>query len=215
MYVQIFSHLIRDYWIVISSLSVCTQHNVTCAIYQRHFYASAQSDSSIYHSKSALIKLRYFQPKSSVWWMKSCSWFESRLKVFSSSRNSCWWRNLVWKKNSKLRAKLKPAAMNMTTMVCNHGSLCRISHWMLNCDFLPLPDFPWSKQLAEMQKSIFYIERLRPLQLRTMNLTMSGKDCLLIMPTGGGKSLCFQLPAMVSSGTLLHVLILWYSTPSL
>ncbi|XP_052797318.1 ATP-dependent DNA helicase Q1-like [Mya arenaria] len=66
-------------------------------------------------------------------------------------------------------------------------------------------DFPWSGKLKETLKSVFKIGNLRPMQLQTMNVTMSGKDCILIMPTGGGKSLCFHLPALLSKGVTLVV----------
>ncbi|XP_069133620.1 ATP-dependent DNA helicase Q1-like [Argopecten irradians] len=66
-------------------------------------------------------------------------------------------------------------------------------------------DFQWSQELSEKMKSIFHIKSLRPMQLQTMNVTMSGKDAMLIMPTGGGKSLCFQLPALLSKGVTLVV----------
>ncbi|OWF37321.1 ATP-dependent DNA helicase Q1-like isoform X2 [Mizuhopecten yessoensis] len=66
-------------------------------------------------------------------------------------------------------------------------------------------DFSWNKELQEKMKSIFKITCLRPMQLHTMNVTMSGKDAMLIMPTGGGKSLCFQLPALLSKGVTLVV----------
>lgn len=66
-------------------------------------------------------------------------------------------------------------------------------------------NFPWSDKLQNRMSSVFHIEKLRPLQLETMNVTMSGKDCFLIMPTGGGKSLCFQLPALISKGITLVV----------
>ncbi|WAR02377.1 RECQ1-like protein [Mya arenaria] len=60
-------------------------------------------------------------------------------------------------------------------------------------------------KLKETLKSVFKIGNLRPMQLQTMNVTMSGKDCILIMPTGGGKSLCFHLPALLSKGVTLVV----------
>ncbi|CAI9725296.1 ATP-dependent DNA helicase Q1-like [Octopus vulgaris] len=68
-----------------------------------------------------------------------------------------------------------------------------------------LTDFKWSLKLKEKMKSVFHIDKLRPLQMETMNVTMVGEDCLLIMPTGGGKSLCFQLPAIISNGITLVV----------
>nr|XP_022332782.1 ATP-dependent DNA helicase Q1-like [Crassostrea virginica] len=66
-------------------------------------------------------------------------------------------------------------------------------------------DFNWSAELKQKMESVFGISELRPMQLQTMNVTMSGKDCILIMPTGGGKSLCFQLPALLSKGVTLVV----------
>ncbi|XP_061178642.1 ATP-dependent DNA helicase Q1-like [Saccostrea echinata] len=66
-------------------------------------------------------------------------------------------------------------------------------------------DFTWSAALKQKMKTIFKINELRPMQLQTMNVTLSGKDCILIMPTGGGKSLCFQLPALLSKGVTLVV----------
>lgn len=65
---------------------------------------------------------------------------------------------------------------------------------------LYIADFTWSNRLKELSKSVFKISKFRSLQLETMNATLSGKHCILIMPTGGGKSLCFQLPALVSKG---------------
>ena len=71
-----------------------------------------------------------------------------------------------------------------------------------------IPDFKWSQKLNELKKSVFSIDTFRPLQLQTMNATLSGKDCILIMPTGGGKSLCFQLPALISQGNVFLLSVL-------
>ncbi|XP_037092524.1 ATP-dependent DNA helicase Q1-like [Pollicipes pollicipes] len=66
--------------------------------------------------------------------------------------------------------------------------------------------FPWSDRLAALLRDKFGIESgFRPHQRAAMNASMSGHDVLLIMPTGGGKSLCFQLPALASVGVTLVV----------
>lgn len=62
-------------------------------------------------------------------------------------------------------------------------------------------DFPWSKDVTQHLKDSFHLSKFRPLQLRAINLTMSAKDLFLVMPTGRGKSLCYQLPAICSDGT--------------
>ncbi|XP_060927520.1 ATP-dependent DNA helicase Q1 isoform X1 [Limanda limanda] len=66
-------------------------------------------------------------------------------------------------------------------------------------------DFPWSKAVEQELKKSFNLSKFRPLQLRAINLTLSGKDVFLVMPTGRGKSLCYQLPAVCSEGFTLVV----------
>ncbi|XP_066561714.1 ATP-dependent DNA helicase Q1 isoform X2 [Amia ocellicauda] len=66
-------------------------------------------------------------------------------------------------------------------------------------------DFPWSKKVQKNLDEIFHLSAFRPLQLQTINITMSGKDVFLVMPTGGGKSLCYQLPAVSSEGFTLVI----------
>lgn len=65
--------------------------------------------------------------------------------------------------------------------------------------------FAWSEKVEKAREDIFKIRKFRPLQLECINATMAGRDCILIMPTGGGKSLCFQLPAVISKGITLVI----------
>ncbi|KAJ0012375.1 hypothetical protein NQD34_016709 [Periophthalmus magnuspinnatus] len=66
-------------------------------------------------------------------------------------------------------------------------------------------DFSWSDEAQRHLHDTFHLREFRPLQLRAINLTMSSKDLFLVMPTGRGKSLCYQLPALCSPGFTLVV----------
>lgn len=65
--------------------------------------------------------------------------------------------------------------------------------------------FSWSEEARTALGASFKLDSFRPLQLSCINATLSKKDVILIMPTGGGKSLCYQLPAVLSSGVTLVV----------
>ncbi|KAL3204081.1 hypothetical protein MRX96_011847 [Rhipicephalus microplus] len=66
-------------------------------------------------------------------------------------------------------------------------------------------DFPWSNRVNETLENVFHMTSFRSMQLPAINVTLSNKDCILIMPTGGGKSLCYQLPALISKGVTIVV----------
>ena len=53
--------------------------------------------------------------------------------------------------------------------------------------------------------SQFGLSSFRPAQREVIETVLSGRDCMCVMPTGGGKSLCFQLPAILQEGTTLVV----------
>lgn len=61
-----------------------------------------------------------------------------------------------------------------------------------------------SAQLT-LLKTHFGFDSFKPNQQAIISDIFSGKDLMAIMPTGGGKSLCFQLPALVLSGTAIIV----------
>jgi ATP-dependent DNA helicase RecQ len=62
-----------------------------------------------------------------------------------------------------------------------------------------------SDPLTAKLKEVFGFPKFRPLQREIIEETLAGKDALAILPTGGGKSLCYQLPALTRPGLTLVV----------
>ena len=52
------------------------------------------------------------------------------------------------------------------------------------------------QELLQLLKRFFGYDKFRPLQAEIIRRTLEKKDSLVLMPTGGGKSICFQLPAI-------------------
>ena len=59
--------------------------------------------------------------------------------------------------------------------------------------------------LAPTLKKHFGYDQFRPLQHEIISDALAGRDVLVLMPTGGGKSLCFQLPALIREGLTIVV----------
>ncbi len=60
--------------------------------------------------------------------------------------------------------------------------------------------------LAEqVLQETFGYQHFRPGQQSIIQASLNGRDCLVVMPTGGGKSLCYQIPALVREGLTLVV----------
>ena len=62
-----------------------------------------------------------------------------------------------------------------------------------------------NNRAQEVLKTVFGYETFRPLQAEIIANLLSKRDTLVIMPTGGGKSLCYQIPGLIFDGLCVVV----------
>lgn len=60
-------------------------------------------------------------------------------------------------------------------------------------------------EIQKKLKKFFGFSSFKGDQLKIIKSLLEGKDCFVIMPTGGGKSLCYQLPALLTEGTAIVI----------
>ena len=65
--------------------------------------------------------------------------------------------------------------------------------------------FPHSRPARQKLQDTFGLHQFRTNQLPAINCALQGKDTFILMPTGGGKSLCYQLPAAVQGGVTVVI----------
>ena len=104
----------------------------------------------------------------------------------------------------------RPSISNTTPSINNarpsinnaspHNSVCKNDNSSeFSCHY------PHSSNLVNIFRNVFGLRQFRPKQLEAINAAILSQDCFVLMPTGGGKSLCYQLPALVVSGVTIVI----------
>ncbi|KAJ5634417.1 Bloom syndrome protein [Penicillium herquei] len=101
-------------------------------------------------------------------------------------------------RNSQERPVFAETSGNASRMQPPKKSPVRSNFWS---------NHPWSHDVRTALKDRFHLRGFRSNQLEAIDATLGGKDTFILMPTGGGKSLCYQLPSIVLSGKTRGVTI--------
>uniref|UniRef100_A0A7N0VDW2 ATP-dependent DNA helicase n=2 Tax=Kalanchoe fedtschenkoi TaxID=63787 RepID=A0A7N0VDW2_KALFE len=101
----------------------------------------------------------------------------------------------LYQRQSELKAVLEQC--NESTEPVENGGPAPVEDWS--------GSFEWDAEADNVRFNVFGISKYRANQREIINAAMSGRDVLVIMAAGGGKSLCYQLPAILRNGTALVV----------
>nr|GMC50920.1 mediator of RNA polymerase II transcription subunit 34 isoform X1 [Ipomoea batatas] len=99
-------------------------------------------------------------------------------------------------RQSELKAWLESHESSRSSS-CNDNTTVSRENWSR--------PFPWDSQADDIRFNVFGISKYRANQREIINAIMSGRDVLVIMAAGGGKSMCYQLPAVLRNGVALVV----------
>eukprot|EP00249_Psilotum_nudum_P010076 c22317_g1_i1 orf=257-2596(+) len=88
---------------------------------------------------------------------------------------------------------------------CCDGDVIAMDEMVESCSENWAGSFPWDNEAKDVRLNVFGISSYRTNQREIINAVMSARDVVVVMAAGGGKSLCYQLPALLKPGTALVV----------
>ncbi|KAF6146212.1 hypothetical protein GIB67_011684 [Kingdonia uniflora] len=121
--------------------------------------------------------------------MISSPFFPAQIKIFLDRQEK------LYQRQSELKTLLDECKEFGSST--NDGASTSVENWA--------GQFEWDSRADDLRFNIFGISTYRSNQREIINAIMSGRDVLVIMAAGGGKSLCYQLPAILRNGVALVV----------
>lgn len=100
---------------------------------------------------------------------------------------------------------LRQADCRLKSLKDRLASRLKFLHRQADKNFNWMTNFPWDSRLYHQLNHVFRLTSFRPLQHEALNATLLKRDVFSILPTGAGKSLIYQLAAVVDGGLTLVI----------